>query len=350
MSWPLGIVVSLYSLAAPPNYAGASVREGCARASLLCVNADGRPLRGETMPGRVNAGASIEVKVIDCKSKYEEMSFKITSEAEMTPDRLFHVEKEPTDKNLRGNACEATVLVTARVSAPTTADAHTFRVIVSRLSKAGTEERSESHEARINHGRYYLDVGVLIPLVINGVRKVVVEDTDQPGVKSLQVREDIDVFPALMLHVFPGGRDFGALSSFKVGRGCGSTSPEWRGCRVDRHRRRAANALGLQFGIELDVKHLDRLLFGGLFEPVSGLSFNIGVALSRLEYLKGGYYSGALINTPTGTTSDGSADLRQYIDRYWSPRLYLGVTFSFDIIRTLGERRRSAELKSILPE
>lgn len=347
--------------ATTPGAAEVHLREGCARSSVLCLDADGRPLADEAMPARVNAGAGVDVKVLGCKDLYAKAAYKIESETDASPDRLFRPEEpkpEASVKNLVAGvsaciaAADVIVLKSERVTVASAPSARTFRIVVTRQEGTGdaAKLRVETHEARIDLGRYYLDVGVMIPVVIGGDRKVVVEDTDQPGLKRLTVREDIQVVPALMLHVFPGGRDLGALSSFKVGRGCVDPVPAYRQCRVDRHRRRAANALGLQLGVELDFKHFNRLFFGGLFEPITGLSINAGLALTRLEYLRGGHFSGALIPAPTGTNSDGSADLRQYVDRYWAPRFYLGVTFSFDIFRTLGERRRNADIKNLLPE
>lgn len=335
------------------------IREGCARPSVLCLDADGRPLVDESMPARVNAGAGIAVKVLGCASIYGGAAYKIESEAEATPDRLFldpESAKPGASRKSTEGVCQAvgdiSVLKSERVTVASAASARTFRIVVTRQEGTGdaAKLRVETHEARIDLGRYYLDVGVMIPVILGGDRKVVVEDTDQPGVKRLTVREDLQVVPALMLHVFPGGRDLGALSSFKVGPGCVDPVPVWRQCRTDRHRRRAANSLGLQLGVELDFKNFNRLFLGGLFEPVAGLSINAGLALTRLEYLRGGQFSGALIPVPTATTSDGSADLRQYVDRYWAPRVYFGVTFSFDIFRMLGERRRNADIKNLLPE
>lgn len=365
-SWLLWLAADALPLpanASTPEPAEVYVREGCARASVLCLDADGRPIADDAMPARVTAGAGVQVKVLGCANVYKDASYKIDSEAETTPERLFKETSstEATDdqtESLRkeldkcDSADKVTVLKSERVTVASAPNTRLFRIIVTRQegADAAARLRVETYESRVDLGRYYLDVGVMIPVVLGGDRKVVVEDTDQPGIKRLSVREDLQVVPALMLHVFPGGRDLGALSSFKVGHGCADPAPAWRRCRSDRHRRRAANALGLQLGIELDFKNFNRLFFGGLFEPVAGLSFNAGVALTRLEYIRGGHFSGALIPAPTGTNSDGSADLRQYVDRYWAPRFYLGVTLSFDIVRTLNERRRNADIKNLMPE
>jgi hypothetical protein len=165
------------------------------------------------------------------------------------------------------------------------------------------------------------------------------------------VRQDLEVFPALMLHVFPGGRDFGALGSF----GGGACATRSRGLDLGRrraacHRRRAANSLGLQFGPELDFRQFRRFYFGGVFEPVSGFSINFGVALTRQQFFRHGAYEGALISAPTVVRSDGSPDLSAYGELKWAPRFYLGITLSIDILRYFGDRRRRGELSKTLPQ
>lgn len=337
-------------------------RESCGREEVLCLDDRGRGYAGDSLAAQLPAGLPLTVKVLGCASDNKDFDFTLTDSAVRSPDSLF---REPgTDASLRGGgapkstcekAADIQVLKPGQFIVSTDTAVQRFTITFSRVKKASGDtpsavEAVESHAAAVVHGRYYLDVGVLIPVVVNGEREVVADDTEQANVKRLRVRNDVDVFPALMLHVFPGGRDRAALSSFARGPTCGPGRLDLQGCRADRHRRRAANSLGLQAGIELDFKKFSRFYFGGLFEPVTGFSINLGVALTRLQYIRGGYHEGALVPTTNIVHSDGSPDLSRYIEQRWAPRFYLGITLSIDILRYLGERRKRDELGSILPK
>lgn len=349
------IIVAAASLALAEPVAA---QESCPRASLLCLDGDGLPLAGDGLPPRVAAGARIDVKVIGCRAK--QALYRVVEESVVGRERLFRETSASPPESLAGKRrpgeCSPEVIESFRVTVPTDARMSTFSVVFTREGAAAADgtrkvERRESYSAQIDHGRYYLDIGVLFPVVVGGERRVVAEETDAPETTRLRVREDLDVFPALMLHVFPGGRDLAAISSFKVGA-CQGTSA-FSGatdCRAHRHRRRAANALGLQVGVELDFRRFDRYFFGGLFEPVSGLSISAGLALTRLEYIRRGFADGAEVPTPMTKTSEGEVDLSRYTERSWAPRFYVGVTLSFDIVRTLAERRRSDAAKSVFTE
>lgn len=341
-------------------------RESCARVDMLCLDDHGRGYAGDTAPAQMAAGSVLGVKVLGCKAENAGRKFKLEDSVVHSLDRLFKGEAEtkPDDKKdmaagEREDPCplaeNIVLLEPGRFVLPTDVSVKRFTVTFSRVKAATGDipeaiEAVESHTTSVTHGRYYLDVGVLIPVVLGGTREVVADDTDQPNVKRLRVRTDVQVFPALMLHFFPGGREFGTFSSFNRGLECGPGRIDLGKCRALRHRRRAANSLGIQAGIELDFKKLSRLYFGGLFEPVSGFSINVGVALTRLQYIRGGYYEGGLISKPTVVHADGSPDLSQYIEQKWAPRFYLGITLSLDILRYLSERRRSDDLGSVLPK
>lgn len=342
-------------LAAEPELA----RQGCERPSSLCLDADGLPVAGDALPATVGAGSTIDVKVLGCRSEHADHVFQLAEESVESDDRIFRDLEVPTasgEKNReRAVECPLEVLAASRFTVPTGARARTYAILFTRegpaVAGARRVERRESYAATIRHGRYYLDIGVLVPVVIDGERKIVAADTGSPDTRRLSVHQDLSIFPALMLNVFPGGRDLAAIGSFSAGD-CEESvvKPGPRACRAARHRRRAANALGLQIGVELDLRRRDHYFFGGLFEPVAGLSISAGLALTRLEFIRRGRAEGDEIPTPTITDAEGEPDPRQYVERLWRPRFYVGVTFSFDIIRTLAERRRSDVVRSILPE
>lgn len=338
-----------------------SQRESCARQDVLCLDDHGRGLLGDALPPQVPAGTPITVKALGCSTAG--VSITLVDSVVRTVDRLGREDILPK-QDLTGeadpkppacaSAANVVLLKSAQFIVSSDVAVRQFVVGFSRVQKSEdgkteTLESVESHSTGVTHGRYYVDVGVLIPVVVGGDREVVLDDTDQDRVKRLRVSSDVAVFPALMLHVFPGGREFGALSSFSGGPTCRPGKLDLAHCRAARHRRRAANSLGVQAGIELDFKKFSRFYLGGLFEPVSGFSINAGVALTKQQYIRGGYYEGALVPTPTVVHADGTPDLSRYIEQRWVPRFYLGITLSIDILRYLGERRRSSSVSTILP-
>lgn len=348
-----------------PSVDAIDEREGCRRASLLCLDADGLPLEGDTLPASITAGTGLDVKVIGCRTQHEGAAFRVVDESRVADERHFRSTPRPTATLAPRGPCTPEVLERVRIAVPSDVLTRTFTVGFSRESAADrngvrTIERQESFSTSIQHGRYYLDIGVLFPVIVAGERRVVGDAGDTPGTTVLRVRQDLDVFPALMLHVFPGGRDIGVIGSFTTGHDCRTArepdsaakepvrlaQPNPSDCHTARHRRRAANSLGLQFGLALDMRPVERLFFGGLFEPVSGVSIGAGLALTRVERLRPGVTEGDVVPTPPTTDADGEVDLGHYVDRAWAPRLYLGVTLSFDIIRTITERRRSGSAAS----
>lgn len=358
-------ILGAFLLGAPGRAHGAvdfsaevAQRESCAREDLLCLDDHGRGYAGDDLAAQLPAGAAITVKVLGCPAENTDIEIKLEDSVTRSPDRLFResTESDPTRDAAPQAKCadakDITVLKSGRFVVSTDIAVQRYTIAVSRVRQAGSADAAleavEHYTTAVAHGRYFLDVGVLIPVVIGGEREVVADDTDQPNVKRLRIRNDVDVFPALMLHVFPGGREFGALSSFSRGASCGPGRLDPSGCRASRHRRRAANSLGVQAGVELDFKKFSRVFLGGLFEPVSGFSVNAGVALTRLQYIRGGYYEGAVIPATNVVHADGTPDLSRYVEQRWAPRFYLGITLSLDILRYLGERRRRDELGSLL--
>lgn len=357
----LAIVPSSSARADAGDFAAeVSQRESCARADVLCLDAEGNGLLGDALPPQTPANTPLTVKVLGCKVATE-VSFKLEDGVVRSADRLFREEVPAANLVPEASPEECTsakaviLLQSAQFVVPADVAVKRFTVGFSRIRKAGEGkpdlvERVTSHATSVAHGRYFIDVGVLIPVVLGGTREVVGDDTDQENVKRLRVRSDLGVFPALMLHVFPGGREFGALSSFTGGPVCSPGRLDLAGCRAARHRRRAANSLGVQAGIELDFKKFSRFYLGGLFEPVAGFSVNAGVALTRQAYVRGGYFEGALVSKPNVVQADGSPDLSRYVEQRWVPRFYLGITLSTDILRYLGDRRRRSEVSTILPQ
>lgn len=164
----------------------------------------------------------------------------------------------------------------------------------------------------INHGKYYIEVGVLLPFVYNGSRKV----TGAPipgtgGDQTLTVKETWQITPALVINVFPGGRSRGKITSFEIGNVC----------------RSLANLLGIQAGIDLDLSRpFDRFYVGGVFAPVTGLSLNAGLALLEGEFIPKNYRNGLLL--PQGESF--TPDIK------FMPRFYFGLTATLDLLTTLS--------------
>ena len=162
------------------------------------------------------------------------------------------------------------------------------------------------HEIPIDNGRYYLELGVLVPVVYRGTRRA----TLAAGTTELRVgvEERWHVTGALMLDVFPLGRARGQVSSF-------------RQCR---ERTCYANWLGVQVGTSFERPAEDWYL-GLVIEPVSGLGIGLGAALTKGEYLAPGLAEGMLLpaRAAFGTRTELMA------------RPYLGLTLTTDVFHTV---------------
>jgi hypothetical protein len=175
---------------------------------------------------------------------------------------------------------------------------------------APRETTERHHSVVIDPARYYLELGLLIPLVYHGSRKVALNPVAAGDAMRVDVVRDWHVTVAPALHYFPWGRAKGPTTSF---RSCRS-----RGCWE--------NWLGLALGTGVDAP-LVSLYAGLLLEPVSGLAFSGGIAVLKGEYLPRGRAEGMLL--PPG------AFITPQEGYMWRP--FGGVAFTLDLFHSIQQ-------------
>jgi hypothetical protein len=169
---------------------------------------------------------------------------------------------------------------------------------------------SGSVEVKVNHGYYYLEAGVLVSFIPGGSRKIVTSPLPGAGgQKTITVAEDLQVTPAVVLNAFPGGRRRALYSPFEV------LAP-----------RTALDLFGLQGGIGLNFSQAPTFFFGGVVEPVTGLSLNGGVALVQAQFVPANYAANMLL--PQGETL--TPDTRYRV------RGYFGITATTDVVNLVS--------------
>ncbi len=166
---------------------------------------------------------------------------------------------------------------------------------------------SRDYVITVDHGMYYLEIGLLVPFVINGTRTV----TQSPvpgtgGEKRLRLTEDSVVTPALALNIFPLGRRNGRVTAFDP-------------CR-------AWDLFGAQFAVDLNLKEPFERVYGGfVFEPIAGLSLSGGLAMVKGDVIPQEYAEGMLVPKDETLTPD----------RRYFPRPYFGLTLTNEIVTAI---------------
>jgi predicted nucleic acid-binding Zn-ribbon protein len=232
---------------------------GCEPANVVCLDGDGDGLaRGskndrDRLPANLDQGERLTVKVVGCKDRYRDVDFTLSLVGGAKHEQLFRADfAASTDtKKLQDdqgdvptpctNPTDFTVLSSVVLEVPAASSVElTFE------RKAGEAiplpAAHHVHGARVLRPLYFLDVSVAAPFVIGGKRKVSTRTVPAIDGSVLTLEEDLHISPAVMLHVFPGGRRLGAISSFGEDRYCpriqGTDKPE-RDARIERDLEKA---------------------------------------------------------------------------------------------------------------
>jgi hypothetical protein len=178
-------------------------------------------------------------------------------------------------------------------------------------TEAGSPSPSidQHYSVWIDSGRYHLEASVVVPFVYRG-RRVATLTPTPTGTELYQVglNQDWHVTAALMIDVFPFGRQKGQVSSFQH---CRSSS-----C--------AENWLGVQVGTGFS-SIFQEWYMGLLFEPVSGLGVGAGAAFLKGDFLGPGLAEGMLLDSPSKFSVNSDYMIRPYF----------GVAITSDIFQTL---------------
>jgi hypothetical protein len=285
---------------------------GCDKALMLCLSADdGELLKGEVLPLLV-PGDVLVVRSIatDCEVRdggeapAEYGKVELAIDTRFSADTLFAPPADPKkESTCKPTSPKVAERVEQKVSSAAGARAIVVRSLRRREGKVVPASEA-MHEIAIDQGRYFLEVGALVPVVINGSRTVGAAAIPGTPERMVVIEEDARVTGALVLNVFPfGGRSRGKLYTGLSG-----------------------NSWGLQVGIDLDFGNLTDQFYAGLLcEPISGFGISVGVAIVEGQVLTEGSRVGMLV--PPGETVPHG-------DRYMA-RTYIGVTFTTEVLQTL---------------
>ncbi len=288
--------------------------EKCQSPSSFCIDVEtGRPFcdgvevtdKSFDEPDRLREGQTWTIRVVGVPGGGAEIELKIGEIK--TTDRLT---RDGLKKEKAGIATVPgpEVLKEIAYTVPSTPDVAAVEVL---FSRKGEKTVSERYEVPVAHGKYYVDIGVLIPIVPDGRREIV--QTLIPGTggeRRLSVREDWQVEAAVALNVFPCGRRRALWSAFQ--QISGDT---------------VCDLFGLQVGVDLDFKNAFQRIYAGVtLEPVAGLGAGFGVAIVRGQFLPPGYADGMVI--PRGETFTPQTE--------YMVRPYIGITLSTDILTSLS--------------
>jgi hypothetical protein len=264
------------------------------------------------LPSSIGVGTSLTVRVIGPEGS--DGQIEIATNFVRSLDQLFSGAAKADGVKAKQAGAEKKKLIVLKAlttQVPDETGLTSLRISYKRTFSDGRTAIASNRAVDVDHGKYYIEVGILAPIVYRGQRTV--GTTKVPGTggeRSVTVTEDWAVKPALALNVFPAGRRRGLISSFQ--------NP---GCRT------FGDLLGLQAAVDLDfTKAFERMYFGAVIEPVAGLSANLGLALVRGQELPRGVAEGMLV--PKGETVDPATK--------YMPRFYFGFTLTTDILNTVA--------------
>jgi hypothetical protein len=167
---------------------------------------------------------------------------------------------------------------------------------------------SQHYSVWIDSGTYHLEASVLVPFVYRGRRVATLTPTPSGNELQVGIDQDWHITAAVMVDLFPAGRQKGQVSSFQHCR-TGSCAENW---------------IGLQVGAGLSSIFQEWYL-GLLFEPVSGLAIAGGAAMLKGDFLGPGLAEG--MRLPSATQFSVNSD--------YMFRPYFGVAVTSDLFQTL---------------
>lgn len=316
-------------------------RHGCNQSNKLCLDAHGQRA-GTALASPIAAGTAFDVIVFAEAGNYS----KHTVVLELMEVARISVVVEPPDASeppgQQGAKVACTdlqpeaaigweVLQTQAFTVPKSLGV-TRGVVRFTRSLDHVNQAMASHSFEINHGFYYVDVGLFVAFVPGGKQNISARNLGDE--RYLATTRDLHVTAGLAINVFPGGRRRGELTAFS-NLGCDESGQV--DCKKYRRRRRAADLLGLQVGVDLDIRDpLDQFYLGLVFEPVTGVTFSVGAAVLKVDQLGVALSEGQLV------ASD--ADLKPRSVYEIRPCFSVGLSFDlFQAVRAARERASKRE-------
>ncbi len=312
---------------------------GCDRPDILCFDADGN-IGGAGLGSPIRAGTRFQVLAFGEIGKYENhtITFELTEIKEISvviePGKTATGEQRSTDActiAVPDDAVGYEVLQTKTFTVPKTLGVTDIAVEYT-LSKAGKNVATGLGVTEIDHGKYYIDVGLFVPFVPFGKRTVTARPVG--GERYLVVDSDLHITAGLAMNVFPGGRRRGELTPWSNRPPCwmlrNTKNNNNNNAKKQCHAAVAGELIGLQLGADLDIRDpIDQFYFGLVFEPVTGLTLSIGGAVIAMDDLGPGRAEGQLV------ASDADLDP----STKYRVRPYTSFGLSLDLVQALRAAR-----------
>jgi hypothetical protein len=278
-------------------------RTECADASTLCFDASTRQPLCPGPAKTIRVGQEISAVVFGDTNQLTKSDVHIAFNQIMNPDTLFPKPIAP----MVAPGAKPCLGVVASSTYQVPNDDKLLSLSVSITVKG----LARTTNIPVDHGKFWIEVGLLMPFVPLGTRSVVPRPIPGTGLSNIGVTQDLKATPAVALNFFPAGRRRALLAPFQGG---------------DTGRAIMELLLGLQGGVGLDLTTGPSFYFGSDIEPIAGLGFNLGIALVRGQFVPQNYAQRMLL--PTGETLTPDTN---YIARF-----YFGFTASTDIVTTLS--------------
>jgi hypothetical protein len=289
----------------------------CTGGDTLCLRADTGSLACEDAPQTIGAGAELKVLVLGVQAQDCIDTIQVTTFEGRRLESLWEAPEFGGFQNGKEEQQKVAVVKELAVTASSETSVVTLGVRFVR-TREGDTPIDRTHLIEIDHGRYFLRVGVLLPIVPDGRQHALATLSPSDGEPTLRLTRDLYVMPALALNAFP----FGGKSRGKVFC-CG--------------KRPLAELLGVQVAVGFDLSQPPPIFAGGLLEPIAGFAVSGGISFIQADVLNPDAAEGMLLRDPSALP----------VHREYIPRGYIGLTLSTEIIETLLAARTGLAGKKV---
>lgn len=269
--------------------------ERCNERLVFCLGIDGKPFRGADVLDDVLVEETITVKLIGLELQASDYLLALTE----TPNADSMTRSAVTgDKGAAKTPTNEYIVIDTKMFVVTSKMSDVRIEIRGRKNKADPFTVVNEQKIPVRHGNYYFDVGLLVPVIVQGNRQY--QALTLPGSSDRVISEisEPTIATAIALNVYPFGHPKNSFRPGKTG---------W---------------FGLQVGIDINVASPRQGYLGILLEPVSGVAFSGGLAVVKGMSLADNYQVGMLLQ-PEQTIPTRETILF---------RGYLGVTLSSEIV------------------
>lgn len=323
----------------------------CSDENVFCIFEDGQLLEWPTSFENVNpnsetirespsitlsSGDTLRVLVFGCPGSTPgelaiELAIASTTTSELAIGKSASPSRSETGNTaaVEAKRCESgfsgtyTLLNSVDVESSLVSVGRSFRVVYKPVAGSPI-----GFTVGVRSERFYIDIGLMLPAVWNGDRRIaVVQSVMQNQGSTLHVREGLGLLPTPTMHVFPLGLRKGAVSF--VSDICWFDETERR-CGWRRLRDIFA-PIGLHVGIDgdlgLETGLRGRLLGGLSVAPMNGIVLTGGLAFMTLPFLPEGYQSGMVVQNGFSLRPE---DVREMV----VVRPYLGISLNYELFAT----------------